>query len=357
MPKELILTEESVENLLLGEVEPHLDHKIEEIKERDEISKYSNNNYLWRVKAVLDNGKEKIFWIKQAMKYNKRAFSLGKKKRVDPLRICGEIKMIQLLQKIWGREFVPEIYYFNPIYCVAVMSDVSGGGKLLIEEFEKDKIHPELGSLFGRLFGILHNTTYGRQIDCCGSEKWRQQLYNFFDKHLGFGMRKFVPSKQVNSFYIDAKKATPAMIWADPVYRNIFVKKGGKISMVDFDHAIAYDPAFDNGIFLAHWVWMGLKSHKLKVASYKFIKNYWQAYLKQLKKNRKIDKTKLAEIRERTIKWLGIYLVSRTDGQSGSYFKQWPDWERKIRELGIDLFMGNVSEEARKINNLFYAEY
>jgi 5-methylthioribose kinase len=357
MPKELILTEENIKDFLLKEVGPHLDYKIKEIKECDEISRYSNNNYLWRVKAVLDNGKEKIFWIKQARKYNKRALSLGKKRLVDPLRICGEIKMIQLLQKIWGKEFVPEIYYFNSLYCVAVMSDVSKGGKLLIEEFEKDKIHPELGSLFGRLFGALHGMTYGHNIDCCSSEKWRQQLYNFFDKHLGLGIRKFVPAKKVNLFYRETKRATPAAIWADPVHRNIFVKKDGRVTMVDFDLAISYDPAFDNGMFLAHWVWMSLKNKKLNIQSQKFIKDYWQSYISQLKKNRKIDKIKLAEIRERTIKWLGIYLVSRIDGKSGSYFKQWPDWEKKIRELGVGLFIGNISEEARKINNLFYAEY
>lgn len=352
MPKELILTEENIEGFLLKEVGPYLDFKIKKIKERDEISKYSNNNYLWRIRVILNNNKEKIFWIKQARKYNKRALSLGKKKSVDPLRICGEIKMIQLLQKIWGKKFVPEIYYFSSINCVAVMSDVSEGGKLLIEDFEKNKIHPELGRLFGRLFGILHSATYGKKIDCCSSEKWRQQLYNFFDEHLGLGIRKFVPPREVNLFYTEAKKATPAAIWADPVYRNIFIKKNGGVSMVDFDHAIAYDPAFDNGMFLSHWVWMGLKNKKLKLESSKFIKDYWRSYIRQLKKNRKIDKTKLEKIKERTIKWLGLYLVSRTDGKSGSYFQKWPEWEEKVRGLGIDLFMENPSEEERGINNL-----
>lgn len=333
----------------MPKINPCFHRKIKKIKECDEVSKYSNNNFLWRVKVVLNDGQEKILWVKQARKYNKRALSLGKKKIVDPLRICGEIKMIQLLQKIWGKEFVPEIYYFNTRYCLAVMSDVGAGGKLLIEEFGKGKIHPELGGFFGRLFGTLHGTTYGQKIDYCSSEKWRRQLYNFFDKHLGIGIRKFVSAKKVNLFYAKAKKATPAMIWADPVYRNIFVKKNGKVSMVDFDLAIAYDPAFDVGIFLAHWVWMGLKNKKLNIQSGKFIRDYWHAYLKQLKKNPKIDRTKLREIKERAMKWLGIYLVSRTDGKSGSYFKQWPKWEKKLRELGIDLFMGNSSKEAEQL--------
>jgi len=349
MPKELILTEASIESFLLKEVGPHLTHKIEEIKERDEISKYSNNNYLWRVRAILD-GQEKILWIKQARKYNKRAFRVGKKIPVDPLRICGEIKMIRLLGRLWGKIFVPEIYYFNPYYCIAVMSDVSEGGKLLVEEFEKNRVYPELGSLFGRLFGLLHSATYGTRIECCGSKTWRKQLLEFFNQWLGLGIRKFVPKEKVNSFYKEAKKATPAMIWGDPVYRNIFIKNDGTVSMVDFDHAITYDPACDNGMFLAHWAWMGLKSKKLKVKSKKFIGDYWQAYLKEFKKRKLAKETPL--IKKRTLKWMGIYLVSRTDGKSGSYFKDWPEWEEKIRRLGVNLFIGEKSDEAEEIRSL-----
>lgn len=106
--------------------------------------------------------------------------------------------------------------------------------------------------------------------------------------------------------------------------------------MVDFDHVVAYDPALDCGVLLAHWMWMGLKNAKLKIKDKKFQEDFWKTYRGEFK-NRGLG-GEVEHILKRTMRWAGIYLVSRTDGRSGSYFKKWPRWEKTIRQLGIELF-------------------
>ena len=259
---------------------------------------------------------------------------------------------MKLMAKLWGKQYVPEIYYFDPVHCVLVMPDVSQGGKLLVDEFERGRIHPELGARFGQLFGKLHSATYRSELDCCGSPAWRKKMMNFFGLGwIGQGILKFVPRKVVRKFYDEAACAPRAWIWGDPVYRNIFVKPGGTVSMIDFDHALAYDPALDCGILTAHWMWMGLKNEELRIQNEKFQKDFWRAYRAEfinripplrVRGGKEGLRTEVNGIRRRAQRWAGIYLVSRTDGKSGSYFKKWPKWEKKIREQGIALSMQKI---------------
>ena len=343
--KQYQITTETMHEFVKKFVQPKLDFEITEIVKRDEVSKYSNNNYLWRIEVKTIQMEKKVLFVKLARAYNRRAWEIKRDKHyVDPMRICGEYQMMTLLAKLWGKEYVPEIYYFDPAQCVLVMSDVGRGGKLLVEEFAKGRLHLELGKLFGTLFGRLHSTTYNNKLDCCGSPAWRKVMMKFFGAGwIRQGIAKFVPRKDLKAFYKMAECAPRAWIWGDPVFRNIFVKPNRKVSMVDFDHAMSYDPASDCGMFLAHWMWMGLKSFRLKVGSDKFIEDFWKAYCAEFMKRElggKVD-----AIMHRTQRWAGIYLVSRTDGRSGSYFKKWPGWERKIRKLGIALFLQKSSPD------------
>ncbi|MBI2552664.1 phosphotransferase [Candidatus Uhrbacteria bacterium] len=347
MRRQFEITKDNLHEFLRSFVQPRINFAIEEILKRDEVSKYSNNNYLWRV-VVKTPRTRRVLFVKQAREHNKRAWETkGEKHYVDPLRICGEYQIMKLLAKLWGKEYVPEIYYFDPVHCVLVMSDVGGGGSLLVEEFEQGRVHPELGALFGRLFGKLHANTYETKQDCCGSPAWRKKIISFFGGWwLGQGIAKFVPRQKLNAFYREVNCAPRAWIWGDPVYRNIFIKPHGRASMVDFDHTVAYDPAFDCGILTAHWMWMGLKNAKLKIENEKFQRDFWRVYEKQfpplrLRGGEEGLRTEVDGIKRRALRWAGIYLVSRTDGRSGSYFKKWPRWEKKIRALGIILFNEN----------------
>lgn len=341
LKRPFLITLDSVQTFLDRRAAKRLPFTIIEVVERDEVSKYGNSNYFWRVVVRTSHGR-KVLFVKQARHYNRRAWEVHKRKlTMDPLRICGEYRLIQLLRKLWGKHRVPEIYYFDLVRCVVIMSDVSYRGALLAYEFEHDRIHPELGTLLGTLFGKLHSTTYRHRLDCCGSTRWRRTMMRLFGLWwFGKGMLKYVPANRVRAFYRAARRAPCAWVWGDPVIRNIFVKPHAQVSMVDFDHTLSYDPALDSGMLLAQWMWMGLKNAKLKNQSEKFIGDFWAAYTKAFE--RKKLGGEIAAIRKRSLQWSGIYLVSRTDGMSGSYFAQYPAWEKKIRALGIKLFLERV---------------
>ncbi|MBI2427122.1 MAG: phosphotransferase [Candidatus Kerfeldbacteria bacterium] len=335
-----------LEKFLLETARSNMTLDIQEILERDEVSQYSNNNYLWRMCVKTPRGEETIY-VKHARGHNRRAWQKrGKYLATDPDRICGEYRLLTHLQHAWGRGYVPEIYYFGPTHCVLVMQDVSQNAHLLIEEFNRGRLHADLGTVFGKLFGELHSSTYGAQEDYCGSVKWRKRLTWLFETWFPHGMRKQTSSQEVRAFYTTVASATHSWIWGDAVHRNIFVRTERtrawpRVSMVDFDHARTYDPALDNGMLLAHWAWMSVKSPKFQKESVKFIRDFWNAYAREFQK-RKLG-GELPVLRNRTQKWMGIYLVSRTDGRSGSYFKDFPAWEKRIRHLGVELFREKTS--------------
>lgn len=333
----------NLEQFLLQTARPKMSLDLQEILERDEVSKYSNNNYLWRMRVRTARGEETVY-VKHARGHNRRAWQKrGRYLATDPDRICGEYRLLTHLQRAWGKGYVPEIYYFDPAHSVLVMSDVSRNARLLVEEFERGRVHGDLGKVFGKLFGVLHSSTYGAREDYCGSVKWREQLTWLFETWFPHGIRKHVGAREVRAFYTAVAHAPHSWVWGDAVHRNIFVRERvtrewPRVSMVDFDHARTYDPALDAGMLLAHWGWMSVKSPKLQKESAKFMRDFWVAYAREFQK-RKLG-GELPALRARTQKWMGVYLVSRTDGRSGSYFKDFSAWEKRIRQLGIDLFRG-----------------
>ena len=333
-------------------ISPNLDFEIKKIISCEEFDQYTNVNFIFKVKLQTQKG-AKIIFLKQARSFNKRAKKQGHLVKTDPDRILGEDKLIRLLAKIWGKDFVPKIHYFDKKNKILIMSDVSQNGKLLlIEEFKNNRVHPELGVLFGNLFGKLHNSTYKTRENIAGSIKWQNRMLWLLNEYYGFGIKKFVPTKEFDDFFKESKNSPRSVIWNDAIYRNIFVKENS-VSMVDFDHTINFDPAVDNGMLIAHWVWMMLKGDKkLEQDCRKFIQDYIKNYVKHLKN---VPKKEINEILERTINWLAIYLVSRTDGKNGSYFKENPKWEQKIRQTGIDLFIHKDTPVTLKIKNLIKA--
>lgn len=344
MKEFLILSEKNIVDYLHQHVVPYLGFKIEKIISAKEFDRYSNANFIFKIRVHAAGGKKHLF-LRQAQSYVKKSLKRGKKIFIQPNRVFGEVKMLNFLKKLWGQEYVPEVLHFDQKNYSFLMTDVSRGKKILIEEFAKNQVHPELGGLFGRLFGQLHGSTFGRKRELISDQQWKKQIiHNLIDESWSSGLKKFFPEEKVNDFVNAARQQKPSVVWLDPIYRNIFVKKDS-ISMVDFDFSCIYDPAFDNGIFLSHWIWMMLKGDKnLAVDSQRFINDYIINYRTTFEKHSKSQAGDLDNILDRTVGWAGFYLVSRTDGKSGSYFKDNPAWEKRIRKTGINLFAKNKKD-------------
>lgn len=329
--KQLVINSNNITQYL-DEIKPNFKFEIIKIENISIYDKYSNANYLFKIDFLTKKGKQTVF-LKQALPYNKR----DKKIKSDPKRILGEAKFIELAQKIWGKEYVPKIEYLDKENYILFLSDVSVNKKLLIEEFNNNKVHPELGKMLGRFFGKLHATTYNNNKTFCHSQSWHNRMIWFIQSYVGQGIKKYILAKELNKFFTKLDNLPYSVIWNDPVYRNIFVGKNS-ISLIDFDHTINYSPAIDNGFLLAHWIWMSLKDdYKITKDCQKFINDYVNYYKKEW--IGKIGEKEFAEIINNSYRYAGIYLVSRTDGKSGSYFRDYPVWETKIRQKGINLFL------------------
>ncbi len=315
---------------------------IKDIKEVKPVEQYSNTNYLF--KLYISKPKS-IYYLKQGWIYNRRSELQNKPFPVDPTRILGEVKLIRLLSKIWGKDSVPEVYFLDRKNYTFLMSDVSKNSKLLIEEFNRNYVHPEIAKQLASRLAKLHTLTWKTKTTAGCSRRYTKFMKEYlFKYHWGYGVNKLLPPTEVNKFFNKAENASSSIIWADPIYRNIFVKPKGKIGLVDFDFTIRYDPMADVAILLSHWVWMTLKGNKkVKQDCHKFIKTFSDFYWPSWLKIHRLNTATLEKMKRRADKWIGVYLLSRTDGKSGSYFKSWPAWEKRVRQLGLKLFKGEAT--------------
>ena len=311
---------------------------VSKIRRIEEVGEYSNNNYLFRL-TIGNKKDERIYYLKQAQTYNRRSVIQGKPSVVSPGRMGGEVKLLGRLERLWGKGVVPHVYFYDRRHHTFLMSDVGRGGKILIEEFASNQVHPELGSALGRYLGKLHTTTYKTRETSGASQEWCETMVDFFDTHCGHGVRQHFLHHEVGSFYEEVCTSPTSIVWGDAVHRNVFVKPQGQMGLIDFDHTVRYDPMVDVGMLLAHWTWMCLKgkpqvAHKCELFIRSFISAYWKMWAKQPKLT---NREHIAMV-HRLPRWIGLYLVSRVDGKTGSYFEEWPAWERRIRRLGIELF-------------------
>ncbi|MFA6322433.1 MAG: aminoglycoside phosphotransferase family protein [Candidatus Buchananbacteria bacterium] len=339
MKKPILLSENNIIKYLKKQVFPALNFKIKRIIFVKEILSFSNANYLFEVKVTTSQG-EKKFVLKQAQPYAKRMLRQGIKKYISPNRVTGEVKMLKFLSQLWGKKYVPEILFYDRPNSIFLMSDIGSDFKLLVEEFDHGRVYPQLGKLLGELFGRLHGSTYGLKKEFNPNRAWRDYLIDsLIHQSFSSGLKKHLGDKVVNNFLVSAEKSKFCVTWVDPVFRNIFVSNNSA-GFFDFDFSCSYDPAFDSGVLLAHWLWMTLKGDKkIRRDAKKFIMDYDKYYGPAFLAEKKGTAKDLKKIRERTRRWAGMYLVSRTDGVSGSYFKDYPAWEKRIRKLGINLFL------------------
>lgn len=311
---------------------------IKDIKKIEEVGEYSNNNFLFRL-FIRKKGRTELFYIKQAQPYNRRSLLEGKPIAIPTSRAAGEVVILERLESLWGKDVVPHVFWYDHQNRILLMSDVGKSGKFLINEFSDNRVHPELGNKIGKLLGKLHATTYKTRVSAGCDRVYQQYMYRFFfNHHWGYAARRLVSTQRVKKFYQSVEEAPFSIIWGDPVYRNVFVKPNKKISCFDFDHTVKYDPMHDLGVLLSHWIWMWLKGNKkVSQEAEKFLTTCSQAYWREWERQPKLMPPEKSAMLERLPGWMGIYMLSRTDGESGSYFKKWPAWEKRIRQFGIQL--------------------
>lgn len=332
MDKLNLLSISNISRYVKEKVIPVLNLKNLNIISVKEIEENTQVNYVYEVVFEQSGSQFKI--------YLKQATGKIKIKRWDfPInRIQYEVIALKKFRQILGEQVVPEVILFDIEKHLLVMSDIRGAnGKLLIDEFAEGKIHPETGNSFGNLVGKLHGKTFGTKetIRTFEDENWiKNFIYNF--KTVGAVKFKEVEVKQL----IDESEALceKCILGVDFADKNIFVERGD-VRFCDFEAVFLGDPAFDVGHVLAHYLLQLENDASLLDDICWFFKDFMKNYRSEMKRNNVPD-TYIDKLDQRTVKYIGVFMLHRSHGKSPYIFFK-AGIEEFIKEDSIKLIEGS----------------
>ncbi len=210
-----------------------------------EVTQYTNVNFVFSAK--INSQKFKKIFLKQA-------FGFVKIKPDFPAPIERQLfekLTIDYLQKYWkGR--IPEVIHYDNKNNVLIMTDVGENAFLLADEIKNGRGHFEIGADLGKMMAELHYPTYNINKYPVRDKNTNQEHVDFiFDFRLR-GARE-VAKKDIDKLFEESKAVKTSMIYGDWASKNVFVADN-KVRLVDFENFVRFDPAFDIGYALAHWV-------------------------------------------------------------------------------------------------------
>jgi len=330
----------------IQKIKTHLPFKIERIISVDEIpSGFCNVNYVFRIDIDANDG-EKTVYIKQARPYVK----IDSKMRFSPDRICYEYKTIKIIAKIIGQEVVPRVLYFDRKNFVMVMEDLKRDGEVLAIELKNGLIKPEIGKKFGKLLGILHGKTFGKNIVIRNYKK-DKEMFEFNYNFRTSGARKF-DENSVERLVNESKRFKKSLIISDLASKNVFVE-GDNVRLYDFEGAHFGDPAWDVGFILGHFILEVVHRPQISKDVKELIKNFMKSYrLKMLECN--INPDYIEGIEERATKFMGTTILHRVAGgvKGGKrVYKKYIAEEnlQKIIDVGLILLKGKYKTPEQAI--------
>jgi 5-methylthioribose kinase len=221
-------------------------------------------------------------------------------------RQLAEKKSIDYLQQYWkGR--IPEVIHYDSENNVLIITDVGENAVLLANEIKNGNLHFEIGTDLGKMMAELHTPTYDMDDYPVRNAKENDEHVDFiFDFRLR-GARQEAP-EETNKLFIESGEVKTSMIYGDWASKNVFVA-GDKVRLVDFENLVRYDPAFDIGYALAHWV-LDISKENIEDMT-KFFEDFENAYSLSWNENYKED---LASILQRSARYTGAMMLHRLAG-------------------------------------------
>jgi aminoglycoside phosphotransferase (APT) family kinase protein len=203
----------------------------------DEVSELANINYVYRVEVP-----GRSLYLKVIPERPKR-FPV----RLPRERVFSEAEAIRRFHGLAGDAIViPEILFLDETEMAFGMSDVGEGREVLFNVLSGrfDLLADQADSL-GRALGAIHRGTRG-----AGSFRPPQEegiiRKIVFDGLLGPGAHEVFPESW-DAINAEMQSRTECLIHSDLWSKNLLVRKGAPVAVVDFEGVCYGDPSFDLG--------------------------------------------------------------------------------------------------------------
>ena len=206
-----------------------------------EVGEFSNINYVYRAEAAGCR-----FYLKVVPERPKRFPA-----RVPRERVFSEAEGLRRFRKLAGNLVqIPEVLFVDSQEMALGMSDVGEGRtvlfRVLSDEFE---LLGEQAEALGRAMGAIHGGTRGSASPRPPIEEAIIRRI-IFDGLIGPGPQQVFPDLWgAVSQEMQARKE--CLIHGDLWSKNLLVRKGEPVAIVDFEGVCLGDPAFDLGTLIA----------------------------------------------------------------------------------------------------------
>ncbi len=207
----------------------------------EEISELSNINYVYRVETP-----ERSLYVKVVPEKTKRlAVPLPRE------RIVSEAAAIARFHALAGDEVaIPEVLFVDRELMALGMSDVGIGREVLFRLLPAGlELLAEQAESLGRALGRVHGGTRGEASPRPAAEEAIIRRV-IFDGLMAPGARQLFP-ECADEALGEMQVSSSCLVHADLWSKNLLVRRGEPLAVVDFEGAFVGDPAFDLGTLLA----------------------------------------------------------------------------------------------------------
>lgn len=318
---------------------------VEKVEKVQELVGNSGSCFIFRAQVIL-NGKIRTLVLKQAID----SLKIDPSFKLSPKRLAWETEALKYFSDLSSPSYFPEVLWYDAKNFVLVMEDIEGkDGLLLKKEIDKNNFHPEIAERFAEFLADIHLSSYKNPIvlsmpdDEGFSDYWLKFLQTeVIDKFYTAGARKVAVASIVDDLLDESRRAPQVTIWMDPLAKNIFIQKEG-FKLIDFETTTIWDIAWDPALFISDWVIKSAsRDQKLSRDAKYVVKTFLVHYINKV--SEKIDKHEIEKIKNRIYRYIGIFLLHRTNGADCYKFDE--ETYHRIQEEGL-----------RAVQNLYTSDF